>query len=902
MSRFILQSACRGRRPRGVGPQRLVSRSALVSRLLADRRAARVLCAPDGFGKTALACEYAEVMFGFQHVYWINGLSPCFLRDLDAGIVAEVLCRERSQCDLVVFDDVPGLDEERAAAFGAVVAALLAAGMEVLAITTPGREEGIALACPTERLDGRDLLVSAEEARGGEGASPAARGPLPLEARVPCLRWGEEGVARLLAGIAREALPPDLRLVQWTLLALGRGRRGAVEALLGPARGEEAWAWLAERYPFLGLDDGEGAFETVPVAVDDLRAGLGAEGPAGARAVGIGDGDTLVLALATWLIGQDRFERGAALAAAFASTAALALWLPRAGGALLWHDAAETLGGLRDRVARRGLGDHPAVSLLMAAASAQRGDGPAAVALAQRALAAAARTSRTEAAAALTAYRWGASTLRAATLPLLVGWRDGAMRADDAARGERACGSEAAPIADSAASASDERAVLDLLVAVTLAEARPQEALAIWAAACLGAGAVTWDRGPRAQGLLLAAAWVVDALAATGAFEARREDWDLLGGDDFALLATVATTALEAMAATGNGVGYGGRRVAEALQRIEGALALAGLRACPSAVDRQRDRPLDAVAPSRPAASHPDAARGLAVPLASADLADLAAGTAHRVAGAAVPLRAPRLHVRLFGTMVVHIGETEISSQLLSRKKARLLLALLVLHRDRELTRDGLVAMLWPQADPRTGTKSFYRLWGELAAILSVDGECPYLVRDHQRCHLNAALCTSDVMEFEELIRALLFGLAGGSTGWEEMLRQVQESFDGELLPAERRNETVVAFRRRYATELVDALVAASGRLRSFGELQGALWCAREALRRDRTREDGYAALMEAQLAVGQRAGALDTFLACRGYLADELGLDPSPQIMALHQRLIDGWGEFRGKGELLRG
>ena len=232
----------------------------------------------------------------------------------------------------------------------------------------------------------------------------------------------------------------------------------------------------------------------------------------------------------------------------------------------------------------------------------------------------------------------------------------------------------------------------------------------------------------------------------------------------------------------------------------------------------------------------------------------------------------------------------------------RLLLALLVLHRGRELTRDGLAVMLWPQADPRTATKSFYRLWGELAAILSVDGECPYLVRDHQRCHLNAALCTSDVMEFEELIRALLFGLAGGPTGWEEMLRQVQESFDGELLPAERRNETVAAFRQRYATELVDALVAASGRLRSFGELQGALWCAREALRRDRTREDGYAALMEAQLAVGQRAGALDTFLACRGYLADELGLDPSPQIMALHQRLVDGGHDFREKGELLRG
>ncbi len=894
MSRFILQSACRGRRPRGVGPQRLASRPALVSRLLADRRAARVLCAPDGFGKTALACEYAEVMFGFQHVYWINGLSPCFLRDLDAGVIDTVLCHERSQCDLVVFDDVPGLDEERAAAFGAVVAALLAAGMEVLAITTPSREGSLALACPAVRLDGRDLLVSGEEACGdGSAFLSATASPLVLGARIPCLRWGEEGVARLLAGCAREALPTDLRLLQWVLLALGRGRRTAAEALLGPARGGEAWTWLGERYPFLGVNDDEGAFETVPVTVDALRAGLGAPGAA------VADRDALVLGLASRLIGEGRPERGAALAAAFASTAALVLWLPPVAGALLWQDAAEALEGLADRVGRQSLDGHPAVSLSMAAAVAQRGDGRTAVALSRRVLAAPAQVPQIEAAAALVAYRWGASPQRAAVLPLLARWCEEASGAD-AFREDRASATTTAPAAPSVLD-SDDRAALDLLVAVTVVEARPREALARWAATCLGAGAVAWDRGPRAQSLLLAAAWVVDALAATGAFEPRREDRALLASDDFALLAAVVATALDEMAATGDGVGYGGRRAAEALQRIEGALILAGFRPCPTALAQPCDRPFAEVSP-RPVPSHPGVARGLTVPLAPNDLSDLTTAAAHRVAGAAAPLRAPRLHVRLFGTMVVHIGEVEVSSQLLSRKKARLLLALLVLHRGRELTRDGLAAMLWPQADPRTATKSFYRLWGELAAILSVDGGCPYLVRDQQRCHLNAALCTSDVMEFEELIRALLFGLAGGPTGWEEMLRQVQESFDGELLPAERRNETVAAFRQRYATELVDALVAASARLRSFGELQGALWCAREALRRDRTREDGYAALMEAQLAVGQRAGALDTFLACRGYLADELGLDPSPQIMALHQRLVDGGRDFREKEELLRG
>ena len=55
-----------------------------------------------------------------------------------------------------------------------------------------------------------------------------------------------------------------------------------------------------------------------------------------------------------------------------------------------------------------------------------------------------------------------------------------------------------------------------------------------------------------------------------------------------------------------------------------------------------------------------------------------------------------------------------------------------------------------------------------------------------------------------------------------------------------------------------------------------------------KSREDACAALMEAQLGAGQRAAAIDTYLSCRRYLVEELGIDPSPSIVALYRSAVE--------------
>ena len=91
MTGFLKQSSCKGHRPNHLASRRHYPRPDLIARLLRERHVARFLVAPEGFGKTGLAMEYADVVFSFDHVFWINGKSPCFLRDLDRGIILSLI-------------------------------------------------------------------------------------------------------------------------------------------------------------------------------------------------------------------------------------------------------------------------------------------------------------------------------------------------------------------------------------------------------------------------------------------------------------------------------------------------------------------------------------------------------------------------------------------------------------------------------------------------------------------------------------------------------------------------------------------------------------------------------------------------------------------------------------------
>ncbi len=215
------------------------------------------------------------------------------------------------------------------------------------------------------------------------------------------------------------------------------------------------------------------------------------------------------------------------------------------------------------------------------------------------------------------------------------------------------------------------------------------------------------------------------------------------------------------------------------------------------------------------------------------------------------------LEVNLFGGLDVRLGRDRIDPSTFRRQKVKTLLALLVLHNGREFSRDKLVALLWPESELEAARKNFYGIWAMLRRALATPaGECPYLIRQQQGLRLDASLLTSDVAQFDDVCRTLLFERPGYG-GWANLYSLIDNRFSDDLLPSENDDDAIAALRVDYRNRLVDALVAASLRLIAAGEEQEGLWFARAALQRDRTREDAYTTLMHAQLASGQRTAAL---------------------------------------------
>ncbi len=868
MTGFLKQSSCKGHRPNHLASRRHYPRPDLIARLLRERHVARFLVAPEGFGKTGLAMEYADVVFSFDHVFWINGKSPCFLRDLDRGIISSSLTAADASSFLAVVEDVPPLDATRAAALSGVFDELLGRGCEVLATCAPSCDAYGPLQHDRLKLSAADLLLSDAELDAARPADDRASRPaaaVPPTERVPGLVWGPLGGEGSFPGgrLARGAAGRHAAGHGHHARA-GPGLLSDVEAF-GPC-GEDLAALMATGYPtWASIGD---------ATVSRRLASRGGRGGGGREQVG---------------------RPGRALAPCHRDALA-GRWadvlLSRAQGervpAALWGRCARAVRGRRgsrnDRARSRGrvcmlpahrlyasLGPStPSGNSLLELGEVLRlvvlGDRAAALAPARR-----------------IAFDLGAPAgVRA--LAALVVVREGKGPVSKRAREElaRLAGPGDAP---------------DVVVAGGGGAARPDPAF--------------WRPLAQAQlALLDDPAWLVHGAAA--AAEGRLSTAD---GDALAL---AAAWALAEVAEGRGGVGAGdAEQGAAALSRSDRYVRkrLAGLEgqgdlfaaAAGLALERVRER---GILPASPALR---AAEALALHRAEMELFSQrrafersARESAERRAERAAthpdayldgrylpeegraPTLVPLLTVNLFGGLDVRIGDTPVDPGRFRRQKVKTLLALLVLNRGREFPRDRLVGIMWPESETDSARKNFYSVWSHLRRALSgPSGACPYLVRQQNGCRLDERLIVTDVARFDTVCRMLLFGQPGAD-GWAQLYAEIDEAFADDLMPSEQDNEFVVQARKDRRMQLVDALVAAADRLVAADDAQEGLWFARAALRRDRTREDAYTALMRAQIAAGQRTAALETYFECRRFLTTELGIDPSLATMELYRSIIE--------------
>jgi DNA-binding SARP family transcriptional activator len=217
----------------------------------------------------------------------------------------------------------------------------------------------------------------------------------------------------------------------------------------------------------------------------------------------------------------------------------------------------------------------------------------------------------------------------------------------------------------------------------------------------------------------------------------------------------------------------------------------------------------------------------------------------------------------------------------------RLLFARLALAGATGVSREDLVAALWPTEPPRDAQAILRTLLSRLRSQLGAE---TVTGRQLVRLVLPEPV-TVDAQVAEEAVGRACAALEErdflAAYRWAQ---SALHDLSGELLPGERADW--VARRRR-------ALEAARLQALEYETLAGsclggaqrarAVQAGRELIEQAPFRETGYAALMRAHAACGNAAEAIRVYAGLQKRLREELGSAPSSELVALHERLLAG-------------
>jgi predicted ATPase/DNA-binding SARP family transcriptional activator len=254
-----------------------------------------------------------------------------------------------------------------------------------------------------------------------------------------------------------------------------------------------------------------------------------------------------------------------------------------------------------------------------------------------------------------------------------------------------------------------------------------------------------------------------------------------------------------------------------------------------------------------------------------------------------------RLQVNLLGPLQVGLNGEPANG--FGYDKVRALLAYVLLEGDRPLGRDTLAALLWPEAPAgaarknlRTALATLRRVIGDADAqppalqidrdsiqrnqhadiILDVTQLRTHLAAVERHAHRDSIICddcADQLARAAELYRGAFLQQISlpDSVAWEEWALLTREQLHGQML---------------------DALAQLIDYHEWSGEDDRARRYAWRALALEAWDEAAHRCLMRVYARSGQRAPALAQYERCRKVLADELGIGPAAETIALYEHI----------------
>lgn len=216
--------------------------------------------------------------------------------------------------------------------------------------------------------------------------------------------------------------------------------------------------------------------------------------------------------------------------------------------------------------------------------------------------------------------------------------------------------------------------------------------------------------------------------------------------------------------------------------------------------------------------------------------------------------------------------------------RQRCVLVCLLVDVNRPISTDQLIDRVWAEAPPHRARNALAAYISRLRKLLTVTGA--QVVRGPGGYTLSADPLSIDLYRFRELASAARSATNAGDAA--QGFNQALALWRGEpfaIVDTPWANNLRSALERERHSVLLDRNDAAL----SAGRHTDVLAELADAIDRHPLDERLAGQLMLAQYRSGRQADALNTYRAMRARLVDQLGVDPSPSLRAVHQQILDG-------------
>lgn len=248
------------------------------------------------------------------------------------------------------------------------------------------------------------------------------------------------------------------------------------------------------------------------------------------------------------------------------------------------------------------------------------------------------------------------------------------------------------------------------------------------------------------------------------------------------------------------------------------------------------------------------------------------------------------LTVRMLGDVEISQAGVSLLPKLSSKSMA--IIALLICHDHRKLTREKIASMLWADSFETANYNLRYNLWNLKKVVPPYKGE-DFILSTKEACSINPAYpFRSDVAELSHLNPSVMGEMDVTS------LNQIKNVLKGEFMDqfyikdSEEFNDWILFERTRYQKLYVQCLNILLKKYTALEQTELVIDLLEEMLQINPYDEEIHYRLMEAHMKQGSRYLAILAYKKCNTLLREELNIIPQKKIKDLYLSIIDSQEE----------